>query len=214
MRDGTNQSGLSATLRRNVVGFVCHSSGICIVILAVSTSLGFGGEPPVSPFRGWQLVDLTHSLDDKTPVYPGGIGFTLTNRERLENGFYINSFCMSEHCGTHIDAPSHKSARGRNIDDISLQGLTGPLVVVDVQEQVRRNSDFGINAETIRTFERTHGEIPKGAVVVANTGWARRWSDPKAYVNLGKDEVAHFARIHRRRSTLPLSGAQGPRDGN
>lgn len=163
---------------------------LCYSVIANRPLLADG---PISPpFQSWQFIDLTHDLDEKSPVYPGGIPFKLSNVLAIENGFYFNKFEMSEHCGTHVDAPSHKSANGEHVSNLTIEQLTGPLIVIDVRKDVFEDPDFGISSQRIRDFERCHGMIPPRSFVVANTGWAERWNDPTRYVNIGDDGLPHF----------------------
>lgn len=164
---------------------------ICFVLsLIVSLSKSIADEP--SPFSGWKIIDLTHALDEKAPVYPGSTGFILKNRMQLERGFYMNDFTMAEHFGTHVDAPSHKARKGDNIDNLGLAKLNGPLVVVDVRHKCTHDADYAITLEDIRGFELEYGEIPEGAFVFAYTGWCDKWETPNSYVNIGEDQLPHF----------------------
>jgi hypothetical protein len=58
-----------------------------------------------------RLVDLTHELDESTHAWPGNKPFV---RERTAWGettagywYASGEFSMSEHAGTHMDAPIH-----------------------------------------------------------------------------------------------------------
>ena len=84
-----------------------------------------------------RVVDLTHPFDEKTPYWPTApSGFEL---KRLHYGptdagyFYsANSFCAPEHGGTHLDAPIHFAEGKPAVDQIPLERLIGPGVVIDV----------------------------------------------------------------------------------
>ena len=45
---------------------------------------------------------------------------------------------MAEHGGTHLDAPIHFFKDGETVDEISLERLIGPGVVVNIRAQCRR----------------------------------------------------------------------------
>ena len=51
---------------------------------------------------------------------------------RLES----NDFSTAEHMGTHIDAPAHLYKGAKRLDEIPLEDLIAPMVVIDVQEKV------------------------------------------------------------------------------
>src|SRR5262249_3675417 len=47
--------------------------------------------------------------------------------------------------------------------------------------QVAKDRDYRVTPGDLEAWERAHGKIPYGAVIVAVTGWSRHWADPKAY---------------------------------
>ena len=51
---------------------------------------------------------------------------------RLES----NDMSTAEHMGTHIDAPAHLYKGAKRLDEIPLEDLNAPMVVIDVQEKV------------------------------------------------------------------------------
>ncbi len=173
---------------------MCSFRTYLLIALVIAAFIGtsVGDENRVPPLQGWRIVDLTHELNDSSPVYPGSVGFRLKNLVPIEKGYYTNEFSMGEHVGTHVDAPAHFSADGKSMSRVSMQRLTGPLVVIDVKEEVAKNPDLAVCIKHIRRHEQKHGAIPPGAFVVANTGWASRWKDAKSYVNLGQDNLPHF----------------------
>ena len=57
---------------------------------------------------------------------------------RLES----NDFATAEHMGTHIDAPAHMYKRAKRLDEIPLEDLIAPLVIIDVHAQVTRTSSL------------------------------------------------------------------------
>src|SRR5262245_3012047 len=68
------------------------------------------------------VVDLSHTLQEGMPVYPGSEPFRLKNVLTIEKSklFYMNTLSMGEHTGTHVDAPSHAASRGANVEALSL----------------------------------------------------------------------------------------------
>lgn len=150
-------------------------------------------------FAAGALVDLSHAYDSKTLYWPtGGGDFELT---RLFHGktpggwFYsANRFCTPEHGGTHIDAPIHFAERGQAVDAIPLERLVGPAVVIDVAESAAKDRDHRVTAEQIEADEKAHGRIPRGALVLLRTGWAKRWPDRKAY--FGDDKPGDASNLH------------------
>jgi len=156
-----------------------------------------------------RVVDLTHPFDEKTPYWPTSpSGFEL---KRLHYGpsdagyFYsANSFCAPEHGGTHLDAPIHFAEGKPAVDQIPLERLIGPAVVIDVSRPAAAGPDYRLSLEDVRVWEGRNGAIPSGAIVLLRTGWSARWPDKKRY--LGDDTPGEASRLH-----FPSYGEQAAR---
>ena len=70
-----------------------------------------------------KLVDLTYPLDEQTVFWPTNKPFTWEKAAwgRTANGYWYASgdFSMSEHGGTHIDAPIHFAEGRLAVDEIT-----------------------------------------------------------------------------------------------
>ncbi len=128
----------------------------------------FGQNPP------FELHPISH-YDEKGPAW------------------YWNWFKMGEHTGTHVDAPNHWVSGKNNVgvDRMELKNLIVPAVVVDVEKKAAANNDYELTREDLLEWEKQHGQIPKNAMVVMNSGWGKRWSDAKRYINLDDKGVPH-----------------------
>lgn len=155
-----------------------------------------------------KVVDLTQPLTANTPILelPPQWGqtppFTLREISRYDDRgpfWYWNAFETGEHTGTHLDAPCHW-ATGRDkgtVDAILPSGLIGPAVVIDMTAECEKDSDALLTPKHLRSWERRHGRIPRGTWVLARTGWAKRFSNPVAYRNLGADGMSHVPGISK-----------------
>ena len=146
-----------------------------------------------------RVVDLTHVFDEKTIYWPNSpTTFRLTKLSdgTTEGGYYYrsNSFCAPEHGGTHLDAPSHFAKEGFTADQIPLAKLVAPGVVLDVSKSAAADPDYRLSAADVRAWEKTHGAIPAGAIVLLRTGWSARWPDRKRY--LGDDTPGETSHLH------------------
>lgn len=145
------------------------------------------------------VVDLTYAFDDKTLYWPNApSGFKL---DRLafgptEGGYFYsaNAYSAPEHGGTHLDAPIHFGEGRRSADQVPLDQLIAPAVVIDVSAQAAGNADYTLTRDDVAAFEKAHGSIPKGAIVLLRTGWGARWPDRKRY--LGDDTPGATTNLH------------------
>jgi kynurenine formamidase len=133
-----------------------------------------------------RVVDLTHPLGEETLFWPGEeTGFQLEeiHHGMTEAGFFYaaNRFCAPEHGGTHLDAPIHFAEGRQTADQIPVDRLVAPAVVIDVTEQAAADPEYRLTVEDVVAWEERHGEIPRGAIVLLYTGWSDFWPDGQRY---------------------------------
>ena len=155
----------------------------------------------------YRLVDLTHAYDKDTVFWPSGpTHFDLKQLHygETEAGFFYsaNTFCTPEHGGTHLDAPVHFARDRQTAEQVPLERLVGPVVVIDVSDKAAAERDYRVTPEDVLAFEAEHGEIEAGMRVLVRTGWSRRWPDATAYLGHATDA----ARLH-----FPSYGAEAAR---
>jgi kynurenine formamidase len=170
-------------------------------LLAVFTSAcGGSAPPPAAPRLPARVVDLTHTLDEKTtiawPTSPSSFHRDTLSFGRTPGGFFYTagSFAAVEHAGTHLDAPIHFSEGGATVEAIPVERFAGPAVVIDIRERAERDADTLVTPRDLDDFEREHGKIEPGTIVLLRTGWASRWPDRKRY--LGDDTPGDASRLH------------------
>jgi kynurenine formamidase len=168
----------------------CNRLALLVVLLVARTGLALDAETA-------RLVDLTHPFDDSTVYWPTARRFHL---EPVAHGkspggwwYAANDFCAAEHGGTHLDAPIHFAEGGWTADEIPLDRLRGPAVVIDVTSRAAADRDLLIRVDDLRAHEAIHGRIPDGAVVLLRTGWSSRWPDLESYLGTAvPGDVAHL----------------------
>lgn len=179
------------------------------LLSAVALSVGFAaavpaevrpraaGKPP--DLRTAKVVDLSHAFDADTlywPTSPTRFDLTTLASGVTEGGWFYsaNSFCAPEHGGTHLDAPIH-FARGRSTaDQIPVRQLVAPAVVIDVSKKAAADPDYRLSVADVRAWEKAHGTVPGGAIVLLRTGWSARWPDRKRY--FGDDAPGDASNLH------------------
>lgn len=146
-----------------------------------------------------RFVDLTHPFNSRTiywPTSPSAFKLDQLSRGQTEGGYFYSAYAFStpEHGGTHLDAPIHFSEAGQTVDSIPLDQLIGPAVVIDVTAQAGENPDYRLTRDDVLAFERRHGPIEAGTIVLLRTGWSSRWPDRRRY--LGDDSPGDASRLH------------------
>ena len=173
-----------------------------ILLLATLGGLlaaGAGAATPSAPdLRTARVVDLTHPFDERTPYWPTSTsGFKLERLHygRTDGGFFYSaySFCAPEHGGTHLDAPIHFAEGRWTADQIPLDRLVRPAVVIDVAAAAAADPDHRLTVAELTAWEARHGRVPAGTIVLLRTGWSARWPDRKRY--LGDDTPGDASRL-------------------
>lgn len=168
---------------------------------AATNEVASGEDPLVAAFSGGRgtWVDLTHPFSKRSIFWPTDtLGFTLDElaNGRTPGGWFYSSYRYgaAEHGGTHLDAPVH-FAEGRNTNDqIPLDKLLGPAVVIDVTAGA--TPDYLVTVEDLTAWEASHGQIPAGAIVLVKTGWGSKYGDRAAYLGTDKVGPAAVAELH------------------
>jgi arylformamidase len=114
------------------------------------------------------LYDLSHILNNASPVYPG------TSRPRFEqaatidqSGYREKHLQFNSHLGTHIDAPAHLLGKGATLDKLPLETFTGKALIVSVPEKSNH-----IEKERLIPFEK---ELEEVDFMLFKTGWSKLW---------------------------------------
>ncbi len=141
-----------------------------------------------------RVVDLSYAINDKLVHWPGDTRvFEATVNASVEkNGYFTRSFWMLEHYGTHLDAPIHFPPGKMTLDEIPATKLFGPAVVLDARADSAKDADYQVPAALVEEWEKRHGLIPEGAIVLLRTGWASRWPDAQRYRNQDAQGRMHF----------------------
>ena len=84
-----------------------------------------------------KFYDISVELHPRMHVYRGDPRFRSKPVRSLENGdpFGLSKIMMSNHAGTHVDAPSHFIAGGPTITDLPLEIMNGRVRVVQIRHR-------------------------------------------------------------------------------
>lgn len=145
-----------------------------------------------------EVVDLTHTLDPDFPVIILPPEFGQCARFRMEEvsaydhrgpAWKWHNITMSEHTGTHFDAPNHwisgRDVPNGAVDEIPVEMFVGPVVVIDCSEGCAQDEDFELTRDVIVAWEATHGPIPEDSWVLMRSDWSKR--SGAEYLNMRED---------------------------
>ena len=141
-----------------------------------------------------RVLDLSYAINDKLVPWPGDEKWFAAevNASVEKNGYFTRSFWMLEHYGTHLDAPAHFPPGKATVDQIPAKQLFGPAAVIDVRAEGAKDADYQLPATRVEDWEKRHGRIASGAIVLLRTGWASRWPDAQKYRNQDPPGKMHF----------------------
>jgi arylformamidase len=124
-------------------------------------------------YRFEDAVDLTETLENGMPIYPGDpVPSFLPSATLEKNGVNLTKIAMGSHTGTHIDAPMHFIPSGTTIDQILVSAFIGEAVVVDLSQNPIGHGVTGSD------LDRSAGqEIQEGGIVLCYTGTSEKWGD-------------------------------------
>ena len=121
-------------------------------------------------FKRLEILDLTLTISDKIPAFPGSPHPHFIPWENIKDcGYNLELLFLSSHTGTHMDAPHHFLENGRKIHEISLKKLVSEAVLI----KARKNNNESITKTDIQKFEKKYGKIEGFSSVIFLTGWQR-----------------------------------------
>lgn len=139
-----------------------------------------------------KVYDLTHTIKNDMPVYPGTEQPKLTTACTIETAGYRETLLhMFSHTGTHMDAPAHMLLDGAALDSYPGDKFAGTAVVVDCR------GEADISLPLLQGYDLNGVEF-----VLFCTGWDKKWGTPDYYEGfpcLTPDAAAYLA-------SLPLKG--------
>ena len=138
-----------------------------------------------------KLVDLTQSFSPTSPVWSGFGQATMTAAADPKthepytvekHGFRTTFYSLVGQYGTHIDPPAHFDADGMTMDNIPLEQMILPLVVLDDTPFLGADSNHAFSVADLEAWEKEHGKVQKETFVALRTDMYKDWdSDPERF---------------------------------
>jgi kynurenine formamidase len=132
------------------------------------------------------FIDLTHPMKAGMPVWPTHPAFCQEVVESYERGDVAcnHALCLSEHSGTHFDAPLHFVPDGESIEEIAVSRFFVRMATINAQDC---RPCEAVDLDRIIEFEERHGAIQAGDAVFFHFGWDRYWNDPAPHERFLRD---------------------------
>jgi kynurenine formamidase len=141
-----------------------------------------------------EVIDLTTPLSEQTPIIelPPERGQPWAFSREVISDYddagptvYWNNIRLSEHTGTHFDAPVHwlSGKQSHDVSQVPPARLVGPAVVLDMSGPAAQDPDFLLRREHVEKWQAEHGELPEGGWLLYRTGWDARQGDARDFLN-------------------------------
>lgn len=123
-------------------------------------------------------VDLSHTLEAGIPAVQrhARFGHVLYGSHELGHAACHYQLVMSEHTGTHIDAPLHFIPEGPahyGIDQVPLDRVIGRAATIQATDLSPAES---LTAARVRAWEDKFGPLKQRDIVLIRYGWDRFWA--------------------------------------
>jgi arylformamidase len=130
-------------------------------------------------YRFDKAVDLTQTLENGMPVYPGDPSPSFQPAATIaSNGVNLTKMTLGSHTGTHVDAPIHFIPAGIGVDSIPVSSLIGEAIVLDLSS---KPVGSGISRGDLqRKLETMNVE---NTFVLCYTGSSDLWGNPETNSN-------------------------------
>lgn len=123
-----------------------------------------------------KVIDLTHIINEKMPVYPGTDTPKLTPVNTYKkDGFKETFLQMYTHTGTHVDSPAHIYEGKKTLDEFPIDQFIGKALVIDCR---MLKEGEPITMENLKVY----GEKTDMAdFLLFNLGWDKRWGSDEYF---------------------------------
>lgn len=207
---------MSRTIRATALAAIAVTLALPAAASAKQSDLWKAYNDTLSTSR---YIDLTHTITPNQPVWKGFGPATFrpavdptTGRPYTyaKDGFEATAYTFAtDQFGTQFDPPAHWAPEQAAIDEVPASYSVRPLVVINTAPQVAKDPKYFLTVADVKAWERKHGRIPAGSVVMVRSDWSKRWTDdPVAAKALAADpnfpsvSLAALKFLHLKRNIL------------
>ncbi len=128
--------------------------------------------------RSMRVVDLSPTLERGIPNWPLHPPLVIDKaREKERDGYYCQLLMISEHTGTHVDAPPHfhTSMMDQTIDRFPADKLIAPAVLYDFADKNLQPGEL-LTLDMVKAYEAEKDvQVGEGEIALVNFGWMQRF---------------------------------------
>jgi arylformamidase len=122
-----------------------------------------------------RVIDLTHTISSKMPVYPGTEPPDIQKANTLaKDGFAELKISMYTHTGTHMDAPAHMLEDAPTLDSFAASRFIGTALILDFSNPSKKS----IEVDDLKQYEE---KIRRVDFVLFKTGWSSYWGQEEYF---------------------------------
>lgn len=137
----------------------------------------------ITSLKKLKMYDISLTLDTNMPNWPGHPSMAIVRDARNfdQNGYFAQTLIMSEHTGSHVDAPAHAV---RNMPEATIDTLPADMLIAPYKKYDLISYDYkagdALNLDTVKAVEkRDWFSLESGDVVLLQFGWDK-YFHPKA----------------------------------
>ena len=153
--------------------------------------------------RDMRVVDLSPVLERGIPNWPFHPPLVIDKAREIDrDGYYCQLLMISEHTGTHVDAPPHfhQSMMNKTIDKFPADKLIAPAVLYDFADKELQPGEL-LTLDMVKAYEAEKGiRAGQDEIALVNFGWMQRfWRTDqqstwfvKNSPGIAEDAIIHF----------------------
>jgi len=137
-------------------------------------------------FHASRIVDLSVLLEQGIPRWPTHPPLLIGQAASHEHDGYANQLLtITEHTGTHVDAPYHIHAdlAELTIDRVDPAAVMGRCVVIDLAYKEWQAGERASLADLRAALDAAGAEIREGDIVLIHYGWMNYWKTSREWID-------------------------------
>jgi arylformamidase len=136
------------------------------------------------------IYDISVPIVDGGVIYPGNPEIRITPQQEVAKGgsSNVSSLAFGSHTGTHVDAQKHFFDDGTTVDQLPLDVLMGPAVLVTMDDSVMAVGEAELRQHEIKGHTRV-------LIKTRNSGFIRGPDFVRDYTYLAPDGAAYLVSL-------------------